>query len=554
MVRCEERRHFRVITRKSHRIVVVLRNTPLESIDYPSEGFWSMANVMVLQKELELKFEVEPTILRRLNKIPVIKALNKRPKYATEASVYFDNDKHELHKKGVMLRVRRIGKRHVQTIKTAGNSAPIERDEWETEIAGAQPELGLISGTPLEDLITKKIRRGLRPMFETRVRRTNYSLTDKERAIDLTIDRGKLHTGDGSVPICELELELKRGSKDRLFEVARTLLQALPAQISLKSKAERGYELLEGRKDSPVKANPVDLPAGCNARNGFKVIGFDCLKQVIDNVTALARGDPEGVHQMRVGLRRLRAAMSLFGDLLDDDQAAAIKTELKWLAGELTPAREFEVFTERVIVPIKQRHGRFGSGVSSFCKEVAGKHRAALARARDGVASARFRALVFEVAVWLEGGRWTNPADDSVRIRGEVPIEVFAAEQLRRRLRKVRKRGKQLAQLDANKRHRLRIQVKKLRYAAEFFSGLFQNKKAMRRQKKFMPALERLQDGLGDLNDIAVDERLIASAAVPKRAFAAGLLTGREEARENAALSNAIDGYTKLVKAKSFWR
>src|SRR5262245_13716448 len=329
-----------------------------------------MANVMALQKELELKFEVEPTTSRRLTKIPVIKALNRGARRASEASVYFDNDKHALHKKGLMLRVRRIGKRHVQTIKAAGNSAPIERDEWETEIASAQPELDLISGTPLEDLITKKIRRGLRPMFETRVRRTHYSLTDKERAIDLTIDRGKLDTSDGSVPICELELELKRGSKDRLFDVARTLVQALPAQISLKSKAERGYELLEGRKDSPVKANPVDLPAGSDARNGFKVIGFDCLKQVIDNVTSLARGDPEGVHQMRVGLRRLRAAMSLFGDLLDDDQPTAIKAELKWLAGELTPAREFEVFTERVIMPIKQRHGRLGNGVSSFCKEI----------------------------------------------------------------------------------------------------------------------------------------------------------------------------------------
>src|SRR5262245_39613900 len=280
---------------------------------------------MVLQKELELKFEVDPTTLRRLNRIPMIKGLNTRPKYATEASVYFDNDKHELHNKGLMLRVRRIGKRHVQTIKTAGNSATIERDEWETETAGAQPELDLIRGTPLEDLITKKIRRGLRPMFETRVRRTNYSLTDKARAIELTVDRGKLHTGHGSVvPICELELELKRGSRDHLFEVARRLVRALPAQISLKSKAERGYELLAGRKSSPVKSNPVDLPAGCNARNGFKVIGFDCLKQVLDNVTALAKGDPEGVHQMRVGLRRLRAAMSLFGDLLDDDQTTTI--------------------------------------------------------------------------------------------------------------------------------------------------------------------------------------------------------------------------------------
>src|SRR5262249_21722492 len=176
--------------------------------------------------------------------------------------------------------------------------------------------------------ITKKVRHKLRPVFETRIRRIKYSLTDKQRAIDLTIDRGKLDTGDSSVPICELELELKRGGKERLFEVARTLVQTLPAQFSLKSKAERGYELLEGRKDSPVKRDSVALPAGCNARNGFKVIGFDCLKQVIDNVTALARGDAEGVHQMRVGVRRLRAAMSLFGDLLEDDQTAAIKTEL----------------------------------------------------------------------------------------------------------------------------------------------------------------------------------------------------------------------------------
>src|SRR5262245_54801350 len=211
-----------------------------------------MANVMALQKELELKFEVEPTTLRRLTKIPVIKALNRGARRASEASVYFDNDKHALHKKGLMLRVRRIGKRHVQTIKSGGNSAPIERDEWESEIAGAQPELELVSGTPLEDLITKKISRGLKPMFETRVRRTYYSLTDKERAIDLTIDRGKLHTGDSSVPICELELELKRGSKDRLFEDARSVVQARTAQLCHKSKAERGLEFIEGPTGSPV--------------------------------------------------------------------------------------------------------------------------------------------------------------------------------------------------------------------------------------------------------------------------------------------------------------
>jgi CHAD domain-containing protein len=336
------------------------------------------------------------------------------------------------------------------------------------------------------------------------------------------------------------------------LKIARTLTHAIPAQINLKSKAERGYELAHGKKDPPEKAVSVHFSGRCNARDGFRAIGFVCLKQIIDNVPALAKGDPEGVHQMRVGVRRLRAAMSLFKDILQDDRTATLKAELKWLAGELTPAREFEVLTERVITPLRKQRGKLPNGVSSFSRALERKRKATLAKAKAAVGSDKFRKLTFEIAVWLETGRWIKPDGDPVRIRGDLPIKAFAQEQLRRRYRKVRKRGKDLAQLNVKRRHRLRIQVKKLRYATEFFGDLFQ-KKAVKRQKKFTFGLKQLQNGLGDLNDIAVDERLIASVAVPKRGFAAGLLTGTEEARENKAMSSAIDGYTKLAKAKSFW-
>lgn len=204
-------------------------------------------------------------------------------------------------------------------------------------------------------------------------------------------------------------------------------------------------------------------------------------------------------------------------------------------------------------LPLKKQHHRLPNGVPSFSIALARKYKVSLARAKDAVVSARFRALTFEIATWLELGRWMKSEDDLVRSRGEVPIEVFAAEQLQRRYRKVRKRGKKLAQLATRKRHKLRIQVKKLRYANEFFTELFQGKKTLRRRKKFTSALKRLQDGLGDLNDIAVDERLLARASQPKRAFAAGLLTGRDEARENEAMSAALQGYAKLIEVKSFW-
>jgi triphosphatase len=185
---------------------------------------------------------------------------------------------------------------------------------------------------------------------------------------------------------------------------------------------------------------------------------------------------------------------------------------------------------------------------------------AALKRAQDAVESARFRVLTLDVAAWLEAGQWTNPQDDLVRDKGDVRIGDFVAEQLTRRWRKVRKKGKALAQLDARSRHKLRIQTKKLRYATEFFCSLYRSKRAMRRRKQFLPALERLQDGLGDLNDIAVHEERISAIGIgdrrsnPSRIFAAGLLTGREDARIESAVATAIEAYADLAKVKPFWR
>ena len=511
------------------------------------------------RKEREVKLELAPTSLPLLNKIPLLRRLKVTPKRAAEISVYFDTDKHKLRKKGLMLRVRRVGNRYTQTIKAAGNSAPFERDEWEAEIPGKEPDLSLADGTALEPLLNNKLRRRLKPLFETRVQRTVYPVVDEAHAIALTVDRGTIDTGTRSLPLCEIELELERGNVAELFGLARELVHALPARLAVKSKSERGYEIIDGEHDVPVKAAPVDLPADAGTCDAFKVIGHACLHQIVGNESALIKGDPEGVHQMRVGLRRLRAGMSLFAVLLRDSQTAAIKGELKWLAGELGPARELEVLVTRVVAPMKGQRRRWG-GMPSLSREFAERRDAALARAQDTVRSARFRALTLDVAAWLQAGQWATPQDDLVRDRGDLPIAVFAAEELTRRWRKVRKKSKALAQLDARRRHKLRIQAKKLRYAVEFFANLFDSKRAVKRRKQFLSTLERLQDGLGDLNDIAVHEERIAAIGTrrqrsnPNRAFAAGLLTGREDARIDAAMRAATDAYADLSRVKPFWR
>ena len=266
---------------------------------------------------------------------------------------------------------------------------------------------------------------------------------------------------------------------------------------------------------------------------------------MVDNVPALIKSDPEGVHQMRVGVRRPRAAMSLFAGLLHDPQTAGIKAELKWLTGELGPAREFEVLLNRVVAPIK-RQRTHRDGMRAFIDELARKREAAAARGQNAVQSTRFGALTLDIAAWLQAGHWITPQDDLVRDPGDLPITIFAAEQLTRRWRKLRKKRKTLAQLNARGRHKLRIQTKKLRYAVEFFATLFASKRAAKRLKRLLPVLERLQDGLGELNDIAVDEERLAAIGIrrgsnPNRAFAAGLLSEREDARVEAAMAVATD-------------
>ena len=384
---------------------------------------------MKTRKELEIKLELAPAGVPRLEQIPLIRALKARPRRANEVSVYFDTGKQKLHRKGLLLRVRRVGNRYIQTIKSNGNSGLFERDEWEAEIAGRAPDLSLAAGTALEPFVKHNLGRQLKPLFETRVRRTVYPLADDARAIELTIDRGTIDTGTRSVPLCEIELELKRGNMADLFEVARELTRALPARLAFKSKSDRGYELADGERGAPVNAAAIDLIPGTRTRDVFQTIGRACLKHVVDNETALINGDPEGVHQMRVGLRRLRAAISLFAALLRDPQTAAIKTELKWLARELASARELDVLLQRVIMPVTRRHPSW-HGIPSLSQEFAEKRKGALTRAQNAVTSVRFHALTFETAAWLEIGRWTKPRDALVRDRGDVAIEMFAAEQL----------------------------------------------------------------------------------------------------------------------------
>lgn len=517
-------------------------------------------------REIELKLEVPARDLPRLIASPLLKcATTPATKAASLVSVYYDTEKRKLRQHGLSLRVRRIGRRLVQTVKQEhnGNVALFARGEWEHDVHGEQPDLDAARNTPLAPLLNKKLRRGLKAVFETRVRRKVFRLQSGESEIELSIDKGQVEAGRKSSPLCEVELELRQGQAVDLFKLAKTLAHELPVHLAVKSKADRGYALLTAEKADAIKAAPVRLAPDADVQSAFRIIARACLHQLVANQSVMLAGDAEGLHQMRVALRRLRAVISLFSDMLADPQTEALKGEFKWVTAELGPAREFEVFLKRVVKPVVDRERE--PGITLVSRELRQKREHALARARGAVNSRRFRDLALDTVAWIETGDWRRKPDDAAGMLRERPVAAVAVEQLRRRWKKILKSGKRLNELDPERRHRLRIQAKKLRYAAEFFATVFPCKKCMRRRKVFVAHLEQLQDALGDLNDIAVNGKLsrqlvdgegsatIRRGGRTKKAFAVGRLSGREEARITPVLSEAERAYAAFVKSKPFW-
>lgn len=512
-------------------------------------------------KEVEVKLQLPSASPARLRQVPFLREADGAAQKQNQVSVYFDTESLKLRKHGLTLRVRQIGDRHVQTIK-ADNGGLFERGEWETEIDGDRPDLTRGDTSALDALGIKKLGKQLRPVFETRVERIIYPLTHKDYEIELTIDRGEIDAGDHSLPLCEAEFELKRGDRTRLFEFAAAFAQATAAELAVKSKSQRGYELLAGDEPAAARGEDIEIAPDTPASTAFQLIAFDCLKQVIGNKPAVLAGSAEGIHQMRVGLRRLRAGISLFSDMVSDEKTKHIKAELKWLTNELGPAREFEVFLTRVVAPLGKQHARL-AGMRSLSHDLADQRENAIARGIAAVSSPRFRELTLDCAAWLEVGDWREPQDEALRALCEQPIEDMARTQLKKQWKKIRRRGHELANLDPHARHKLRIRIKKLRYATEFYRAVFPGKKQHKRRTAFLAALKDLQDCFGELNDIFVHEKLTAgiveapdaaSAKSPRRVFAAGLLTGHEEARLEPILAASQRSFEAFEKLSPYWK
>lgn len=501
--------------------------------------------------EVELKFLVSPSDAATIRANPIFahKAIQ-----AQLRSVYYDTPAWDLRESGFSLRVRHEDGVFTQTVKSAAGLGLFDRDQWESEIKGKNPDRSAWARTPVADILSAQGVGALRPVFTTTVQRTVRLLNEGVSVVEASFDRGELAAGKLREPIEEVELELKSGEAAALFVIARRLAADTALRLSFASKAERGYQLIGRDGLMPHAAQCWDIPSNISAFDGFARVARSCLAQVSRSAERLRQvKNPEVLHQLRVSLRRLRVAFATFKPILPREGLDPLKGEIIWLGNELDPARDLDVFIEHTLHAAKA--GARGDAMrAAFDRRLIRAQTNAYARARAALASNRFAMLLLNCAEYVATApRRQGDARVEMRLRDDGAA-VLAAHALKRFRHELHKRGKHLRALDPSGRHRVRIESKKLRYAVEFFTETF-GKKTYKRRRKFIATLNVLQNTLGALNDMATARKTalaVVGNSVPL-AFCAGQVVAQSNRDESRLLEKAVHAYKRWWKVGPFW-
>jgi inorganic triphosphatase YgiF len=528
----------------------------------------------VAGEEIELKLAMAPNRIERVRRNPAVRLhACGRSQSKTLISTYFDTPDLLLSKHRIALRVRRTGHQFLQTVKMPAGlldgravdslaevaDGALRQQEFEKRISGEQPEL-----EDIEDMLASKLLGGQRfaadllPIFTTEVERRTLPISMIESEIEMAFDLGVIRSGDKEMPISEVELELKSGRSTRLYELALQISKTVDCQIEYRSKARRGFDLFQDLRPEPEKATRPQLDLGMSVGQAFTVIAYSCMKQIRANEGAVLLGeDPEGIHQWRVALRRLRALVSLFRDAIEPAVLAQLAPDLRWAQQQLGPARDWDVFLLETVEPLLERLPEQASLLA--LKESAEAARdLAYDTARETLGSRRYARLLLLIYLVLEDGSWQRRVlADRVDL-SESSLVDRAGVLVEKRARKLKKLGRKHKQMEERDLHEVRILGKKLRYAVEFFRDLYPAKSVVR----YQAALVALQDTLGSLNDAVVGQHLIEeldkvvttdAAGEQARAQANDILLGWYAARIDNDLRHFSAAWKNYSKKRRYW-
>jgi len=463
--------------------------------------------------------------------------LDRKPQRRRVIATYLDTEKNLLERSRAALRLRRFGRRWLQCLKAESpdGSAFLGRHEWEQPARGgrlrpaafALDEIRTTTGIDLASIHNR-----LRPVFTTRfLRQQVEQLTPSGQRIEVALDQGCIEAGNRVAPLREIEFELIEGDLVSMLEQVRALIPTLRLELEVRSKAERGYRLAAGRRTEPVKAQRPRLNAEDDRGAALGSIIGGCVMQVAINVQGVAHlRDPEYLHQLRVGLRRLRSGIRAFRRWASAESTRTLVDGLRAQLPALGAARDWDVVTEMLERRIA---GAADAGIDVVPILRWARRRRAIARrmARSVAQSSAFQQMLLDALIWAERAR-ARPMPPRLGPEGPRRIGDFAKQKVAKLARKAEQLGDRCTWSDAAARHAVRIRLKRLRYLCEFFAGCFKRK----RVRRYLDRLEALQDVLGELNDITTARGLLQTLNAPDRGMQVAFIRGWLDAREEALI------------------
>lgn len=489
-------------------------------------------------------------------------------------ALYFDTSTRELVRARIALRLRLEGTQWVQTLKMPGEHS-LSRIEFNQDRPDATLDLSIYAGTHAGEVLGH-LKQPLEICYETDVQRLLRETRIKGGVVEVAFDRGWIKASALQLPVSEIEFELKRGRLAAVFEMGRQWQRKFGLVLDFRSKAERGDRLaqlaqtldaLESREIlddnarqqqaleraqkvaefwSPRGTQAVSMPKSARQQDAAQVLAVvtaECLEQIARNAAFLCEvdtagicktGNPEHVHQLRVGIRRLRSAWSFF-DGIAALPSLAVRDATKVYFSQLGGARDSDVLRD-FILPLLDKAGQPPLEWSQSASSEAGF---------ETVRSAAFQGWLLDL---LELS--VSPAEPSAfvvtppetpaepatgehvnfafpRAAKEPPLKPLLIKKLNAWHRKILKEGLVFRALESERQHALRKKCKRLRYAMQFCESLLLPQQLQPYRKQ----LAATQDILGEMNDLFVAGPLFAELikTQPHAWFASGWIAARME-------------------------
>ena len=503
--------------------------------------------------EIELKLLMTPQAWAEVERAQALQPpAATLPEVRTERTVYFDTPGLGLARKGLSLRVRRSGEKRIQTLKAQQGERGVasNRGEWEWPVEQDEPDLSRVADTPFAAAIATEAASGLGPVFATDIRRTVRNLAlPGGTAAEAAFDEGSVSAGEHAQEISELEFELKQGAAGPLYRLALDLHQVAPFTIGTESKAERGRRLLTGEGPQSVESDPPPLEARDPAAHAARRIIGSGLGHLLANQTAAASRDPEGVHQVRVGIRRLRTTLALFSQYLEPHASAHFAGELKRLGHVFGAARDWDVFCTEIL-PTAANDERAKAWTETLREPAETLRLVAHQAIEDELRQPALTAFVLGMAAWVEPDQRGQAAMGQGKL--ERPLGKLAPALLDRMARRATKRGGHLKAGSAEELHDLRKSLKKLRYSVEYLAGLYPEK----RVKPYYRTVKRLLKLLGAGNDATMATVLgeCLCEGHPQLVPATGALAEWSAQYRDRAYRKLPKAWAEFSDAAPFWR